>query len=321
MCKVACVANVNEKNREGVWTFLTLLGQLISYGNNDGLGYAAVDGQGKLFGEKWLVNETAFSGDLTTIKNVTKANVHKIYDSFGPVNRDDARAIILHTRAATCDRKIENTHPFVNDKQNPTIAILHNGIISNHMRFLKKYSTCDSEVFAHLEDRYKIGTDLANINKFIKQVQGWYTVLSLTVRPDGVPVMDAFTDTGLLCSYFVKELGTRIWSSQLRDVAEVARALQLTVTDPQQLKRGKAMRVSVASGDVLSVLHLAQGYEPVQEIKESGGGTVRVMSGNLDDENFRRRHFGALLKSDDKSPAKSEMGDQEPDWNDLGYIY
>lgn len=296
MCKVAAVSKITPENREDVWTFMMLLAQLISQGNNDGLGYASLDGEGKLFGEKWLVNETAFQ-DLSAIKNVTSENITKIYDCFGKVNRDDARAIILHTRAATCTKAIQNTHPFVDDKDNPTVATLHNGIINNHMQFVKKYSSCDSEVLAHLYFGNKVLNDLGNLNNFIKQIRGWYTVLNLGVRPDGTPVMDAYSDSGYLGSYFIKEFGTRIWSSSGRDIWEVAKALGLTAIDHKALKAGTAMRISVETGEIIAGLRLAQGYEPVRVVP-SPRGNIQIMEGNLDDESFRAKYFKGLLKEE-----------------------
>lgn len=315
MCKVAAVNKITDKNRENVWTFMMLLGNLISQGNNTGLGYAALDSKGQLFGEKWLVNETAFQ-DLSIIPKVNATNIKNIYACFGKVNREDAIGIIMHTRAATCEVNIENTHPFVNDKDNPTIATLHNGIIHNHMQFEKKYSTCDSEILVHMYDKFKVASDIGNINKYIKQIHGWYTALNLTVRPDETPIMDVYSDTGMFASYYIKELETRIWSSSAQDVYKVAQALSLTAVDPKQLKRGVAMRINVDTGEAISTMRLAQGYEPVRVIA-APQGNVRIMQGNLDDAEFRKKYFRGFLKEEETVTTD----DTQPNWDDIGYIY
>lgn len=292
MCKVAMVSKITEKNRDDVWVFMQLLGQVISAGNNDGLGYAAIDKNGKIFGEKWLINETAFQ-DLSRIKDINSSKMERIYNCFGDeVKRDDAQAIILHTRAATCGRCIQNTHPFVDDNADPTVAIIHNGMIYNEKQFPRKYSTCDSEVLAHLYKSNDVAADLGNLNKFTKELEGWYTVLCLSKTPSGKLVMDAFTDNGRLGSFYIKELDTRIWSSWSHDVKNVANSLGLTAVDEMDLKAETALRIDVMTGkpivhQLIKTLdrNLTPKYGP------SMWDNVSVMEGNLDDAEFRERWF------------------------------
>ncbi len=98
MCKVAGVTKITDNNREDVWVFMQLLGELISQGNDDGLGYAAFDKGGNIFGEKWLINKTAFK-DLSQIKKMNAEKMKNIYTFFGDtVLRDQAQAIILRQR-------------------------------------------------------------------------------------------------------------------------------------------------------------------------------------------------------------------------------
>lgn len=295
MCKVAAVTNITDKNRDDVWVFMQLLGQLISLGNNDGLGYAALDKAGNVFGEKWLVNETAFR-DLSTVKTVNSENINRVYDYFGKVNRSDAQGIILHTRAATCGKGIKNTHPFIDDKENPTVAIIHNGIIYNERQFTRKYSTCDSEVLAHLYTENKVAEDISNLNKFTQKLDGWYTVLNLSKRPtDNRLILDAYTQNGILGSFFVKELNTRVWSSRASDVMEIAKALGMNATDEQVLKSDTAIRIDVLTGEPIVHLKIRSGYQIPIRVYPSLTGKIHVMTGNLDDKAFREKYFGDKL--------------------------
>ena len=294
MCKVAGVTHITDENRSDVWVFMQLLAELISNGNNDGLGYAAFDKAGHVFGEKWLINNTAFK-DLSQIKGMNAEKMSRIYSFFGDkVKRDEAQAIILHTRAATCGKGIENTHPFVNDEDKPEIAIIHNGMVYNHEAFPRKYSTCDSEVIAHLYEANKVNAALDNLNKFTDKMLGWFTVLALTKDDKGKMVMDAFSDSGRLGSYFIKELDTRIYSTYSEDVARIAKSLGLTPIDEETIKADTAFRLDALTGEQIAFTQIKIAV-PISRghYGEDWGGwpNVTVMEGNLDDEQFARRFF------------------------------
>jgi hypothetical protein len=249
MCKIAGTTKITDANREKVWKFMMLLGEQISLGNNDGLGYAAIDSKGAIFGERWLRNDTAFLDISKIIPSLTAEKMSKLYSFFGDtVNKNDAQGIILHTRMATCGKGIENTHPFVDDIDNPSLAIIHNGIIQNHFQFTKKYSTCDSEVIATLYKENKVNEDFASINKVTNQLAGWYTVLALSKDADGRLIMDAFTDGERLHSFFIPELDTRVYSTRAYDIEVVAKELGMTCTDGKRFLRNTAARIDVLTG-------------------------------------------------------------------------
>jgi hypothetical protein len=297
------VTKITDKNRKDVWVFMELLGQLMSPGNNSGLGYAAIDKKGKIFGEKWTVNEAAFK-DLTKIKDINSEKMEKLYGFFGDkVDKDDAQAIILHTRAATQGAVcVKNTHPFIDDEADPTCAIIHNGWIHNEQKFTRKYSTCDSEVLAHLYNENKVADDIGNLNKFTKLLDGWYTVLALSQEPGGRLVMDAFTDNGRLGSYFIQELDTRIWSSSSFDVLQIAKVLGLTAVDELKLNADTATRFDVLTGEEIAHVKIATSSSiPVRVYPALSDWdhweNVTVMEGNLDDDEFRRRYFGNKFHS------------------------
>lgn len=304
MCKVAGVTKITDKNRNDVWVFMQLLGQLISAGNNDGLGYAAFDKDNNLFGERWLINESAFK-DLTKIPNMDSEKMARVYNHFGVVDKDSAQAIIMHTRAATCGRGILNTHPFVDNLEKPTVALIHNGMIYNEKKFPRNYSTCDSEVLAPLYATNKVGEDLEHLNKFTPELEGWFTVLALSLGKDGKPVMDAFSDSGRLGSYYIEELETRIYSTYADDVARVAQMVGLTAVDEMKVNADNAFRLDVATGEEIAHFKF-KSYIPTAR-SHSGGfpsmwdgwGNVQTMHGNLDDEAFKHRWFGHMLPDDD----------------------
>ncbi len=90
---------------------------------------------------------------------------------------------IAHTRWATHGEPNEiNAHPHLDCKKE--IAIVHNGIIENY-RALKKLlkkeghkivSETDSEIIAHLVEKFYAGNLLAAVNKALKLVKGAYGI-------------------------------------------------------------------------------------------------------------------------------------------------
>jgi predicted glutamine amidotransferase len=295
MCKVAGVTKITDKNREQVWMFMKVLGNLMSVGNKDGLGYAAFDKAGKLFGERWLINEWAFR-DFSTIKGLTAKQAESVYSFFGEsVKRDEAQAIILHTRMATCEKGIKNTHPFVDSEENPTVAIIHNGMIYNDEVFTKKFSSCDSEVLAHLYKDADVASNLKNIHEFVNKLMGWFTVLNLSTDKDGNMVMDAYTDTGRLASYFIPELDTRVFSTYRGDIEETAKIFNYKITHCLQYKKNTMFRMDVKTGMVTVSDKWRSAPAPtLDSFTSQMFPEIVSMSGNLDDEDFKANWLGRL---------------------------
>jgi predicted glutamine amidotransferase len=268
MCKVAAVPRVTDKNRDEVWAFMQVLGEYMSYGNNHGLGYAAFDSKHNLFGERWLYNKRAFYNFPQKPDNS--------YHLFGRLAREEAKAIILHTRYATCEKGIENTHPFVDDEQDPTVAIIHNGVITNDEEFEKKYGTCDSEVLAHLYAKHEIANSLSNLKEVTKKIAGWYTVLNLSKDALDRPIFDIYTQNGRLHSLFIPELDTRIYSTSIVDIEATAEFMGMTCTLPTEAKKCHAYRIDALTGEPMERI----------EFEEKPWTSVYSAEGNFDDPNY-----------------------------------
>lgn len=286
MCKIAGITKVTDKNRDEVWAMMIALGDIMSRSQRDGLGYAAFDKKGQLFGERWLENDLAFT-DFSMNKKLNPAKIEKIYNFFGEkVVRDEAQAIILHARMATCGRGIINTHPFTDNIDKPHTAIIHNGIIANDDELEKKFSTCDSEVLVHLYEKHKVAEKLDNIKKVVSELIGWYTVLNLTTDDKGRMVMDIYTDAPRLNSYFVKELDTRVYSTSAYDIEEAAKILEFTISDKQTVVSNMAYRIDVLTGEML------EETKTMGKLTNLHKGKVVYAEGNADDEVFRTKFLG-----------------------------
>lgn len=290
MCKVAGITKVTDKNRDDVWIFMQVLGEYMTRGNNDGLGYAAFDKSGNIFGEKWLFNKTAFADLSQLFSSITAEKAAQMYAYFGDkVVKNEAQAIILHTRMATCAKNIQNTHPFVDNIDNPTVATIHNGVIYNDDFFEKKYSTCDSEVLVHLHKKFNVQEKLSNVGNFTLDLQGWYTVLNLVKTKDNEMFMDIYSDTGRLESYYIPELETRVYCTSASDIKATADFLGLTCKQYMKLKPNSMMRIDVLSGEIVDHGNLPED-ETIQEI----GGNIYHAYGSLDDEEFAQAWFAGL---------------------------
>ncbi len=277
MCKVMGIAKINDSNRDNCWAMAIALGDIMSRTQRDGLGYAAFDKSGRIFGERWLENKLAFT-DFSVNSKLTPAKIEKVYNFFGEaVLRQEAQAIILHGRMATCGRGLVNTHPFIDNLDKPNTAIIHNGIIANDDEHEKKFSTCDSEVLVHLYEKFRVAEKLDNIKKLAAELIGWFTVLNLTTEPEGRMVMDIYTDAPRLNSYFVKELDTRVYSTSAMDIEEAAEILGFTISDRQTVKSNLAYRIDVLTGEVIEETKIIGHVEK----------NILLIEGTADDEKFR----------------------------------
>lgn len=276
MCKVAGVAGVTDENRDDVWLLMIALGDLMSRGNNDGIGYAAFDKNDRIFGERWLINNTWFR-DLSRDKRIKPTMLQSIYNFFGEkVNRDQAKSIILHTRASTNVVCMENTHPFVDDIDHPTTALIHNGVIWNEDQFKKLFSTCDSEVILTEYLKAKGSHNSLNINDFTQKLEGWFTCLVLAKDPSGMPIVDAFTDNGRLASFWFPKLKVRVYSSEASDIKRAADILGLKTEKQQKMESKTFFRMNANTGEIFQ-----EG-----ELKVMKRGGITHATGNFNDPEF-----------------------------------
>ena len=98
---------------------------------------------------------------------------------------------IAHTRWATHGKPSkENAHPHIS---NNNIAIVHNGIIENHLEIKNKFfkdltfaSETDSEILAHLINFYKKENEIFEaVYLALKEVKGSYAIAVLDKKNSG----------------------------------------------------------------------------------------------------------------------------------------
>lgn len=257
MCKVMVVQGITSNTREQALRFVRAAAPAMSVNDNHGFGYAAVDTEGSLFGERWLRNREAFktqaveSLQVQRLKNMLREAVsaETMYDSYGRVDLDHVSGITLHARMATNAVSIENTHPFfVGD-----MSLIHNGVISNQAQLTNITSTNDSECILN---EY-LAADVAGIPSRIQDVadklRGYYACAVFARDKDGNRVLDVFKDTRaslVLC--YVKQLKTWVFCTNADIVRAAAKKCKFTVTDVVAVNAGHMMRFRPDTGALIS---------------------------------------------------------------------
>lgn len=131
------------------------------------------------------------NSEITVVKEAGKINI--LEKEAGNL-KIDSRCGIGHTRWATHGKPTrQNAHPHVADRGR--IAVVHNGIIENYAELkqeLKKeghkfISETDSEVLAHLLEKYNKGDMLKAMQKVIKKIKGSGAIVAISkYHPDEI---------------------------------------------------------------------------------------------------------------------------------------
>lgn len=144
----------------------------LEYRGYDSAGIAVFDGE--------RINTAKAKGRLQVLSDLTEGG-----------SLIDGTCGIGHTRWATHGAPSEtNSHPHCNEAK--TISVVHNGIIENYLEIKNKLITkgyhfvseTDTEVIAHLLDRYYNGDPLETIAKVISRLEGSYALgIMFTAHP------------------------------------------------------------------------------------------------------------------------------------------
>ncbi len=265
MCKIMIAVGI--KSTENAWKFAKEITPKLSFGNDDGLGYAAIDAKGKIFAERWLINKNAFldygltEGDkklLTTMgHDMFKEKTIDDYNMFGDKKPDQIVSLMLHARYATGTGpekiSIKNTHPFITKGT----AIIHNGVIRNHEVLTKTMSTCDSETILHEYLGYNVAQEPEQIHGVVETIKGYYAVGVLTKDAAGKPIVDIFkSSTATLYTTFVDELGCIVFCTSKTDLNEVISKLGWKHNKVFEFGNDQYVRFNALTGERVSALKI-----------------------------------------------------------------
>ena len=266
------MAGINDNNRTKAVALIKEMGKEMSPGNKDGLGYAAVDTEGKLFGERWLENNEAFGvkEDMSMFGDAL-VGVGGEYNSFGNVDLNKIAAITLHTRLATTPKGMTNTHPFYYEEDDS--SVIHNGIIDNYKDFELKVSTCDSEALLVAYLKNEVNKDISMMGEMSKSIFGYYAAGIFSRDADGNRILDVFkgNHASLIVTYIL-ELGTYVFTTAENDIAPACKRLGLTIGKVYTVREGNLMRLDPFTSKVLNVqkFEVASRHKPLGNYNHGG---------------------------------------------------
>ncbi len=305
MCKIACITKITPETSENAKKFIKVMSKTMSRSDHDGWGYAAIDKDGNLFGERWKNPDHAFAADAIRANANAKAAIDKFkgflkikevppiqYNYFGELGEGlDSKILkgaILHARTATTPNIMANTHPFVSGNT----ALIHNGGIHNTDELVMKISSCDSEAILNEYVRVGVGLDINKIGQMAANLRGTYACGVLTKDAQEHWIMDVFRDRGAnLSAFFIQELDcvviatpgvnfnsdTRFTQSGYGPVFMACQQLGFTITEEYEVKTSSVVRTDLESGEVIENIDFDSSYKEKpkkggkKENKQNGG--------------------------------------------------
>jgi len=292
MCKICIIPGITDETTENAWKLMKKLSKEMTFTDDDGFGYAALGGDSKLFGERWFDPKDSFINrervveskfDITLkYKGILKSlgkKMTKGYNDFGVVvEGSPLRTAILHARKATCEKTMDNLHPFVNGNT----ALVHNGVIHNTRELEMKYSTCDSECIVNEYVKSKVSKDINNIQKMADKLEGYYACGVISKQDNGKFIVDVFRDnTAKLMAYFIKELGTVVigtpgYNDDSGPIPSACKDLGFTITERFEFNQHSILRLDALTGEVIEGME----FDSTGKAKRRGGngGTNNKMT-------------------------------------------
>ena len=273
MCKLMIMSGIKDETKDKAWEFIKLMSVQMSAPNspeNDGVGYAAIDSEGKLFGERWLNNKEAFKHQNTygsgindeLMKKFKIISMEKVYNSFGTFN-ENIRSITLHSRASTNTKSLRNTHPFVEG----STSVVHNGVIYNDDKLIKKNSSCDSEVLLHEYIKLNVNNKMFKIKKMVNRLEGYYAMGIFSKTNDGIVILDIIKDSqAKLDAFFIKELDTMVFATPRYNgsaVEDVCKTLGFEILAKYEVKSNKMQRLNALTGEIIGF----ESFKPKEIVK------------------------------------------------------
>lgn len=257
MCKLMIMPGITNETQENAWKLIKEMAKKMSTGGEkDGLGYSAIDSEGKMFGERWHINDQAFDKReslnpveeeiINSFNGILNKDVK--YNNFGELNYEGLRSITMHTRLATSGKEFYNTHPFVLDDT----SLIHNGVIFNTSKLTMLQSTCDSETILNLYVEHNVMNKPKNIQKVVDELDGYFACAVFSKTEDGTPILDIFKDNrAQLNAVFIKELNTIVFSTALGHIKEACEKLSFSITSVFEVADNFMVRMNALTGKVI----------------------------------------------------------------------
>ena len=205
MCKLISISGLSLKSYKQASQLVVLSSELLGASQKDGFGYSLSTSNTR-YQERYVKPESCKG------MGVTKASLSIVpgqirfqekegvdFDTLGqaPSKGVIKGNFIAHGRTATCDKVINNTHPFNGFNDDGQWTICHNGIVSWKGDALPLQTTCDSEhllnCFLHLNGEHS----------FKDRIAGYAAIVGF--NPNGELFVLRDNKAPLYCSW-IKEL-------------------------------------------------------------------------------------------------------------------
>lgn len=251
MCKIFAVAGLKNKDAE-LDQFAKAILPYMTAGDNDAVGYAAFSDE--LFGERWLNTELALTKQTSRPLH-SKTNPRLVYEpqsnKFGdttPVN--PVKAMILHSRYATCGKGLANTHPFVSE--DGKTALIHNGVVQTRGLDLRT-STCDSEGILNAYTDVDVSNTHGNIQTVFNRVKGAFACAVLTEDNIGDKYLDLFRNDQYPTLYacYVDQLDATVYCTEAYMIENALKDLGWTSETMMKVLDNSYLRIDAVTGEVL----------------------------------------------------------------------
>jgi hypothetical protein len=298
MCKIAVIPHIPEGNETHALELIEALRPHMTERDADGFGYMSVGDQG-LYVERWLDVDQAFESRESTVKGLDSVrsllDAQKQYSSHG---KRSARiySIAAHARMATCGVSLDNVHPFVT--HDGTLALIHNGVISNVRDFRFDLSTCDSEAILQSLESAKVPLDFTRLQTAVDMLEGWYAVAAYSLGPNGWQ-LDLFKDarSSLYCAY-VKEVGGPVFTTLPEHLEAACLDLGFTCSGMTEVKPCVAARFDITTGAIVAESKIVPRVPPVASVRVAEFNTLDPAPSYREDAEYS--HL-----SDDDGPLDS----------------
>lgn len=183
MCKLLAIVDIENEDLAIEFSEASIK-PMISR-DNDGLGLVMMGDQG-LGVERWLKpDEFPETGEVPEGLNKFKSLISVGYNTAGTISQKSIYALGVHSRMATSPKCLENVHPFVREG----LALIHNGIISNHSKFQKEVSSCDSEALLSLYIDKNVKDNLGNVQQLCDEAIGSYAFMVFNPKEKSLTVV------------------------------------------------------------------------------------------------------------------------------------
>lgn len=250
MCKLFTILDIeNEKKAE---RFALNAIPFITATDNHGLGIMRL-GENGVYIQRWLQVPTVIRKNPSAkLSRYQKALASQSNEAGRKSSRLDA--IAIHGRFATCEKTLENTHPFFAGGS----ALIHNGIISNSDQFKKALSTCDSEVLLWQYIDNDVRGDIKNLGKALSGLSGYYA--GVVFNNNGT--VDIWRDdTAKLFISHVRGIGTVIATTE-EIIIKTAKRLKVKISAIDEILSYTSIRWRKDSEPVINSFEVVKPYSP-----------------------------------------------------------